>query len=162
MENRVPDPFQVQARPICIKFTKFDGDDLDGWIFQSNQFFEIDQTPEDAKVKIVVIHLEGKALQWHQNFTRIKTPSEFISWIDYVKALEARFKGIAYADPMSDLKNLHQKGTLLYYIESFEQLLTSLILPLSMQLVVFLPNLNVKYKCLSGCSMPRPCIMLIH
>ena len=35
-----------------------------------------------AKIKIAVIHLEGRALQWHQNFIKLKIQG-VITWNAY-------------------------------------------------------------------------------
>ena len=60
MENGIPNSYQVQAIPTCVKFPKFDGDDLNWWIFCGNKFFGINQTLEDAKLKITITHLYGR------------------------------------------------------------------------------------------------------
>ena len=55
------------TRQTKVDFPKFNGDDLSGWVYKCQQFFEIDGTPQGSKVKLVDINLEGRALQWHQN-----------------------------------------------------------------------------------------------
>lgn len=40
------------------------------WLFRCNQFFDIDQTPESMKIKLVTMYLKGRALQWHQAITK--------------------------------------------------------------------------------------------
>jgi len=44
--------------------------DMQGWIYSYEQFFEVDDTPAGSRVKITVIHLEGKTLMWHQTHIR--------------------------------------------------------------------------------------------
>ena len=39
-------------------------------VIQVRSIFEIDETPSEAKVRIAAMHLEGKALQWHQVFMK--------------------------------------------------------------------------------------------
>ena len=48
---------------------------------------------------------------------KLKIQGGDITWNAYVQALGARFGGLAYEDPMSDLKNLRQEGNLQDYIE---------------------------------------------
>ena len=44
---------------------KFDGYDYLGWEFKVEQYFEVVNMVEEDKVQTVLIHLKGKALQWH-------------------------------------------------------------------------------------------------
>lgn len=44
--------------------------DLKGWMYRCEQFFQIDGTGENAKVKLATVRLEGKALQWHQVYMK--------------------------------------------------------------------------------------------
>lgn len=45
-----------------MEFPRFARDDVEGWICHCWQFFEFDATPENSKVKLSLIHLEGKVL----------------------------------------------------------------------------------------------------
>lgn len=49
-----------------MEFPKFHGEDVLGWVYKCDQLFEVDGTSELPKVKIASIHLDGKALLWHQ------------------------------------------------------------------------------------------------
>lgn len=51
-----------------MEFSRFAGEDVEGWIYHCQQFFKFDVTLEESKVKLASIHLEGKVLQWHQVF----------------------------------------------------------------------------------------------
>ena len=51
------------TRQSKIDFSRFNGDDLNGWLYRCHQFFDVDQTPLEAKLKLAAINLEGKALQ---------------------------------------------------------------------------------------------------
>jgi len=53
------------SRLAQVEFPKFCGEDVQGWIYRCEQFFEVDNIGEEMKVKIALIHLSGKALQWH-------------------------------------------------------------------------------------------------
>ena len=43
-----------------VDFPCFSRNDLNGWLFRCQHFFEIDQTPEEMKVKLAAINLEGR------------------------------------------------------------------------------------------------------
>lgn len=68
------------------------------------------------------MHLEGKAMQWHRGFESLHGDMAFASWPCYASALAARFGTQAFEDPLADLRNLKQKGTLLDYMDTFDEL----------------------------------------
>ena len=53
------------SRLSRIDFPKFEGEDVQGWVYKCEQFFELDVIAEGKRVKIAVIHLTGRALVWH-------------------------------------------------------------------------------------------------
>ncbi|PKA64689.1 putative mitochondrial protein [Apostasia shenzhenica] len=110
-----------------IEFPKFSGENVMGWVFRCEQFFEISQTPNEWKVKLACIYLDGIALEWHQNFTR--TISIPIDWNVYKEAIKERFGNTAFDDPMYELNTLRQTGTVQEYNNYFDAILTRLNLP---------------------------------
>lgn len=118
---------QYSASLTKIDFPRFDGNDLKSWLYKCVQFFELDGVVDPDKVKLAAIHLEGKALLWHQTY--IKRMGQILPlWDQYVKDITARF-GELYDDPMADLKALVQKGTVQDYHDSFDALTSRLNLP---------------------------------
>ena len=63
-------------------------------------------------VKLASISIEGRALQWHQNWVKDKKGTVNVSWENYVQALEDRFGDHSKGDPMAELLNLKQSGTI--------------------------------------------------
>ena len=61
-----------------MEFPRLFGQDLNGWLFRCHHFFEVDQTPEELKVKLAAINLEGKGLHWHQNWVKFKKGNEAV------------------------------------------------------------------------------------
>nr|GEV52574.1 retrotransposable element Tf2 [Tanacetum cinerariifolium] len=57
------------GRLAKVEFVKFHEDDVRGWVFRCDQFFHIDNTPNEEKVKIVSVYLSDKALLWHRQVT---------------------------------------------------------------------------------------------
>lgn len=53
-----------------VEFPRFNGTDFANWLYHWKRFFEFENTLEDAKLRLVVIQLEGNALQWHRAFLR--------------------------------------------------------------------------------------------
>ena len=91
-----------------VGFPRFDGSQLKEWLYRCEQFFAIDNTPPEGKVRIASMHFSGLALQWHLNYMKTRL-QDFPSWPQYVSDLGLRF-GEVYADPLADLINVKQKG----------------------------------------------------
>nr|GEV27080.1 hypothetical protein [Tanacetum cinerariifolium] len=85
-----------------VKFPKFQGDDVRVWVFKCDQFFSIDNTPNEEKVKIMSVHLSDKALLWRRQF--LGANGNNVGWDVYKNAIIQRF-GSIFEDPMSALKN---------------------------------------------------------
>lgn len=107
-----------------IEFPRFGGDDVKSWLFRIEQFFLINQVSEDIKLKLAGLHLESKSLQWHQAFLREKK-GEVPTWDEYVEAISNRFRE-AYDDPMAELMNLKQTGSVREYHDCFDAIMTRL------------------------------------
>ncbi|GJT57984.1 RNA-directed DNA polymerase like protein [Tanacetum coccineum] len=82
---------------------KFQGDDVRGWAFRCDQFFSIENTLNEEKVKIVSVHLFDKALLWHRQFLSVS--GENIGWEVYKNASIIQRFGLIFEDLMSTLKN---------------------------------------------------------
>ena len=96
------------SRLSKIDFPKFGGEDVQGWSYKCEQFFEVDSTPDNRKVKIAAIHLNGKALLRHQSF--VKNREEWPEWEQHKRAIVGRFGAGAFDDPLVDLTKLKQTG----------------------------------------------------
>ncbi|XP_042051538.1 uncharacterized protein LOC121796828 [Salvia splendens] len=110
------------GRSKRYEFPKFDGDGYEGWMMQAEYFFQVAKVPEEEKVRVAAIHLEGKALQWHRGFESLHGDMAYADWSCYSSSLAARFGAHAYEDPLADLRNLKQKGTLQDYMDTFDEL----------------------------------------
>nr|DAD28975.1 TPA_asm: hypothetical protein HUJ06_030443 [Nelumbo nucifera] len=106
-------------------------------------FFSLDNTSPEAKVKLASIHMEGKALQWHHALMKARVTIEPMNWEEYAKVVSDRF-GPIYEDPMSELMSLRQTGTVEEYIDRFEGILTRVELTIEYQLSCFLTGLEME------------------
>jgi len=111
------------SRLSRIDFPKFEGDDVQGWIYKCGQFFEVDSVMESRKVKIASIHLWGRALTWHQSFMKRVVMGHEPTWEEYKAASLARFWAGPFDDPLAELMKLKQAGSVAQYRESFDILL---------------------------------------
>lgn len=82
-----------------VEFPKFSGDDVLGWVYKCELFFEIDNTNEGANVKIASIHLDGNPLAWHQSYMRSRPPGNWPTWSTYKQAISSRFGQTPFDDP---------------------------------------------------------------
>ena len=123
-----------------LEFPKFNGTDVEEWLFKIDQFFMLDKTLEHSKINIVALHLKGAALHWHKSYLEIR--GRMPNWKEYVGALRGRFGIFAYEDPMAELKRLKQTDTLQEYVKSFEGLLDRAQLSGSQALSCFLAGLK--------------------
>ncbi|KAJ0578410.1 putative nucleotidyltransferase, Ribonuclease H [Helianthus annuus] len=122
-----------------IDFPKFDGNEVDGWIYKCEHFFNIDETPENFKVRYAAIHLEGKAVKWHQSFLKTKTvPISEILWKDYSEAIVARFSTILFEDAMGTLTSMQQTGSLEEFCDEFDACLLRVSIPEPYAVSIFL------------------------
>lgn len=124
-----------------VEFPRFDGVDFRGWSYRCRQFFAVDGTPNEQRIRLASIHLEGKALKWHLTF--MKRHEDDISWEDYFAQMEARFTDIKHLNPMVQLKQLQQANmTVDEYIEAFDDLLTDVDIPEGVAMSFFLGGLR--------------------
>ncbi|XP_076943405.1 uncharacterized protein LOC143613633 [Bidens hawaiensis] len=102
-----------QMRVGKVDFPKFNGENVEGWIHSFEHFFIIDETPDNAKLRCAVIHLEGDAIEWNQAFMKIRKGSVAdLPWADYVKAISARFSNAMFEDAMEEIASLVNKVTI--------------------------------------------------
>ncbi|KAG8372925.1 hypothetical protein BUALT_Bualt12G0117700 [Buddleja alternifolia] len=134
--------YQIPSKVSRVDFPHFNGEDLRGWLYKCEQCFEVDDTPSNAKVKLVVVHLEGKALQWHQMFMKSRLTREVPNWEEYIRALNDRFGALVYDDPMLELVNLKQVGTIQQYLDKFDEIVNCMDLPDHYALSCFLGGLK--------------------
>jgi hypothetical protein len=66
---------------------------------------------------IFAFHMDGKAFVWFQEF---KASNIVTSWVAFVNAMQTRFVRGPYDDPMENLSNLKQEGSLEDYKNQFD------------------------------------------
>ena len=111
--------YPIQLRSPKIDFPIFEGTDLKDWLCKVKQYFEIDFTPGEWKVRIAAMYLEGRALKWYHSFVQSLEVNHTVTWEELVGELQSRFGDKAYEDPMAELKELTQEGSLQEYLEEF-------------------------------------------
>lgn len=104
---------------VKIDIPRFDGRDPLGWIFKLTQLFQYHNTPEEERVTVASLYLDGTTLSWYQ---WMFSNGLITSWESFLEALESRFAPTFYEDPKGALFKLTQKGTVNDYLTEFERL----------------------------------------
>lgn len=53
-----------------LECPKFDGTDFRGWWTKLEQYFKAEEVPDVSKVRLVMLNLEGRALEWHHFYSQ--------------------------------------------------------------------------------------------
>ncbi|GMI89935.1 hypothetical protein HRI_002662800 [Hibiscus trionum] len=123
---------------------RFDGSEFKGWLCIVEQYFEAERIPENAKVRLVMLHLEGKALQWHHFATKNNSELNLLLWNQYLTRMKERFAPRGFEDPFSDLVGLWQTDSVEKYYEDFIDLLNQVNLPDDYVLSLFKAHLRLE------------------
>ena len=119
----------------------FDGSEIREWIYRCEQFFSIDSTPPELKVRFASLHMTGKALQWHHAYIANRY-NVFPLWPEYVAAASERFSEL-FDDPLSELVSLKQgSDSIDVYLEKFDSAMIRITLAPEHALSIFLTNMN--------------------
>lgn len=134
------DPRLYSTRISKVEFPKFDGKKVRDWLYKCDQFFLLDETPPESRVRLASIHLEGLALQWHLNYMKSKLDI-YPLWPQYAVDVNNRF-GDMYEDPLSALIKVKHTGYVQAYVDEFELALTQVSLIPEHSLSIFLAGLE--------------------
>ncbi|GJR56618.1 putative mitochondrial protein [Tanacetum coccineum] len=114
----------IQAELIRIEFPKFSGgDDVKDWVYRCKQFFKVNEVPDGRMIQLASMHMFDTALVWYQQY--VKRYPDNTLWEHFKVEVVKRF-GVLYDDPIVELKNLKQTGSVQNYQEAFEVLLNRL------------------------------------
>ncbi|GJV20862.1 hypothetical protein Tco_1369882 [Tanacetum coccineum] len=132
--------YQLVNRMTKLEFPAFDGSDFKEWYYQCCQFFDLDETPEEMKIRLVAIHLNGRALHWHQSFMKDMV-GRSLSWKQYVAELREQFVDGNYSKPLIELRNLKVTTTIEQFNSDFNVLRNQVELPHDLLLDLYLGGL---------------------
>ncbi|GJY04066.1 hypothetical protein Tco_0370006 [Tanacetum coccineum] len=75
------------GRLTKVEIPKFDGEEVVSWIYKVNKLFEMDNIVEnEQKMRLVSMHLFGKALNWHRYF--MSKYGAVMTWEVYQESFE--------------------------------------------------------------------------
>lgn len=125
-----------------LECPKFNGSSFRGWWTKLEQFFEADGTLDNNKVRLVMLNLEGRALEWHHFYSQRNGGLHMLSWPAYLKSLQDRFGFGQFGNSMRELVHLKQLGTMEQYQDLFVGVLNQLHLPETYVLSIFISSLK--------------------
>ena len=56
-------------------------------MLRAEYFFQVAKVPKEERVRVVAIHLEGKAMQWHKGFESLHGYMTYANWACYIAGL---------------------------------------------------------------------------
>ncbi|PWA35639.1 hypothetical protein CTI12_AA607730 [Artemisia annua] len=92
------------------------GGDPRGWILKAEKYFRYYQTPDESKVEIASMYLEGDALDL---FAWISAENNHLYWEELVKILHENYGPAEFQNPDEHLCNIKQTGTVQEYRQEF-------------------------------------------
>lgn len=98
--------YSGMTRLTKLDFPRFNGERIKEWIGKAEQFFAMENTPEELKVGLSSRHFDGLAATWHQSVIQsdiIKTM--VLNWPNYKMLLQERFEELL-DDPMAELRQM--------------------------------------------------------
>ena len=104
-----------------LEFPSYNGiEDPLGWLYRCEQFFLNQKTSEGDKVGLAAFHMVGEAQLW---FYRLEQEELGISWEQFKSYCLLRFRPPLCSNPLGELINLKQMGTIEDYQRQFQTLL---------------------------------------
>ncbi|KAK9068701.1 hypothetical protein SSX86_012816 [Deinandra increscens subsp. villosa] len=99
-----------------IDFPSFSDGDPRGWVLKAEKYFRYYNIPEDEKVDVAAMHLEGDALDFY-SWVAADQAIEF--WDELVRALQKNFGPAEFQNPDEHLCSIKQTGTVQEYRQEF-------------------------------------------
>ncbi|PWA71311.1 hypothetical protein CTI12_AA281900 [Artemisia annua] len=98
-----------------IDFPIFSSGDPHGWLLKAEKYFKYYQIPDEEKVEIASMHLEGDALDLYSWLSN----SQFIFWEELVQAFTKNFGQAEFQNPDEFLCSIKQTGSVQEYRQEF-------------------------------------------
>ena len=102
-----------------------------------------------------MMHLDGKALQWHQRLIKNQDKLFEVNWNNYIDEMRIRFNEYEYSNPMLEIVSLKHTSSVEEFYEEFESLLNLLQLPSEYALSIFINSLELEISKLARLFYPK-------
>ncbi|KAK5802652.1 hypothetical protein PVK06_030264 [Gossypium arboreum] len=111
----------IQEKVVRWGCPHFDGTRFRDWWSKLEQYFKVEGIPVGDNVRIVMLNLDGKVLEWHYFYAQKHRGLQALDWTTYAISLKERFSSSLFPKPMSELVNLKQHGSIEQYHEEFRE-----------------------------------------
>ncbi|XP_075090372.1 uncharacterized protein LOC142171540 [Nicotiana tabacum] len=134
-----PNPYCVNAtRNHNLVFPPFNEENMKTWMYRIEQYFSEDETPLNQRVRLVAMNLDDEALAWHQSYLKCRN---LLVCDEYIAELIETFSG-DFSDPMLELKQLKQTGSIREFQFAFDRLVAQCNLTVEQAISCFLGGLK--------------------
>ncbi|GMI97463.1 hypothetical protein HRI_003415600 [Hibiscus trionum] len=155
-------PLAAENLAYRVPCPKFNGSDFKGWHSKLEQYFEAESVPDQSKIRLVMLHLEGKALHWHQFLMNSQGSTGTLSWLEYLSLMRERFVLVGFNDPFTELLALrHVESVEAYYEESINPV-NHVQLPEKYILSMFKNHLRLEISQYLTLLQPKSLIEVFH
>ena len=155
--------YNGMTRLAKVDFSRFNGDNVKEWMFKVEEFFGIDNTPVELKVRLAAIHFDQTAAAWHQSLAQSEQDAYVIEdWEQYKILLKERFEDVL-DDLIAELKRLQETAGISDYHARFELIRNRVKLSESYLVSAYLAGLNTDTQMHVRMFQPksvRECLML--
>lgn len=107
-------------KTLRVKVPRFDGSNVDDWIYKINKFFDLHKVDNELRLTMVAFHLDGAPSAW---FQWMEKGGSITDWSSFLRALQQRFGTSIYDDPLGRISKLTQSGRVSDYRAEFEELM---------------------------------------
>lgn len=109
-ERRVDYHADRLTRQTKVDFTVFDGSRVQDWLFKSERFFELDDTPEALKVSIASVYLSSQAMDWPKKFHLLSVRRFRIS-TQVAKITATKLNNLSCCNKLGQIDNLSRNNS---------------------------------------------------
>ncbi|KAG7549143.1 Retrotransposon gag domain [Arabidopsis thaliana x Arabidopsis arenosa] len=160
-----------EVRSVCqnhyggyrINFPRFNGVRLSDWLFKAEQFFSLDMTSDDLKVKVASSHFDALAATWHQSIEELILWKHVKhDWVTYKLLLEGKYNKHV-EDSIAELKQLQEVDGIDEYHARFELISTRVNLSEAFLVSAYLTGLQIDTQInvrMFGPQSIQQCLML--
>ncbi|KAL4575579.1 hypothetical protein LXL04_022427 [Taraxacum kok-saghyz] len=122
----------------------FKGDDVNGWIYRVENYFEVHNFSKKERLRAVAICLEDTPLNWYR-WVHEKTP--FRSWSRFKRKIMERFQASQEGSVQEQFLDISQTSTVREYVDRFEGFASQLgQIPESVQHSTFIKGLKEEVR----------------
>lgn len=108
------------VKSLRVKVPRFDGLNVDDWIYKINKFFDLHRVDPVMRLAVVPFHLDGTPSTWFQWMEKGGT---IVDWDGFLAELRRRFGTSIYDDPLGKISKLVQTGKVSEFRAEFESLM---------------------------------------